>query len=477
MNARLAAPRRAAAVLLAALLIVVPACGIEPAPPPPPGDAILIVGADSFGAGFRVARLLDEAAAASGVLGRASFEVVSAPRGAPADVPPLLDQRLSRGPGVRAIVAVLGDLTALRGVDPSRPPIDTGALTDRTPRVDEVLAERAALAAAAAHAGAAFLVATAPLGRPARVETPELLTVADALRRAGPVLDLQAQFGALEDGPLFDNGFDRLDDWGHDALARALLPALLQALPPRDEEERTARLLDRALAAFAQGRADEWHELLPQVEAAAPRGARGAARRAALLSAAQGMQARAADWQAIDPGTETDVPGLALARSLLRQPTGALAPGDEGEQALAAIVEAMVGGRPEASGLAAQIVNSWPERIEAWLALQLASGTAHDWRGPARRAMHLFDRGPVAEGVAGQLLDAWPGSLDALPALVCARRPCVSMLPDGPVLRAARRHAAVGYVEVAAKTLQAADAAQRLPPSWLELLQDWNAPR
>jgi hypothetical protein len=390
--------------------------------------------------------------------------------------------RLAREPGVRAVVALLGDLTSLRGNDPSIKAYDTGALTSRTPRVPEVIAARDALAAAASRAGAAFLAAIAPLGRPTRIEVPELLVVADALRAVGPVLDLQAAFQSLEEGPLFENSFDRLDDWGHDALARALLPALLEALPPRDAEERCARLIDRALTAFAQDRAEELTALVPQVETSAPRGARLVARRAALLSALQGLQARAADWDALAATSEPDVPGLLLARMLTGRPHGSLAPADEGEMSLATVAAGAADGRPDVSALALQTVNSLPERVEAWLVLQLACDTVgprRDWRELARRNLKLFDRGPVALALAERLLDAQPAARDALPAVVCVRRQWLATLPDGPVLREARRRAAVGYVEVASDKLKraAAGVSERIPPRWRELIDAWSAPR
>jgi len=474
------AATRLACCLLVPVLVVPAACTDDAAGARDVGrDVVLLVGADTFAAGDRAARLLEEAAGTTDVLGPARFEMLTAPGGRPSDLPPLLARRLQRARDVRAVVAVLGDLTLLTGIDPSLPPHVPTALTSRVPRTDEMLAARAALAAGARAHGAAFVCATAPLGRQGRVEVPELLGVAEALRAAGPVLDLQAAFLACEDEPWFANGIDRLDEYGHDELARLLLPALLDVLPPRDEDERVARLQAEALSAFAQGRDDEWRALLPQVEATPARAPRAASRRAALLSAAEGLLARAADWAAIDAGTATDVPGLAAARALRELPPGDLQPTDPIEQAVLVVMRLIAAGSTQASDVAAAAVAESPQRLEAWVLLQLAGttiGPPRDWRGPARRTLRLFTGGPVDVAQAERLLDGWPAPLDALPALLCASRATASHLPCGPLLSTARRRAALGYTEHAAELLRPAMEQQQLPPTWRDLIERWTPP-
>jgi len=276
----LARALRGPAGLLAGLAVTLAGCGDQPAAALSGSqDVVLLVGADTFAGGDRVAQRLADAASGSDVLGPARFELLAVPGGSPADLAARLRERLARAADVRAVVAVLGDLTALTGIDPTVRLPERRELSSREPRTAEVLAARRAMADDARAAGAVFLAATAPLGRQGRVEVPELLDVARALGEAGPVVDLQAGFLARADEPLFANGIDRLDDYGHDALARELLPALLAALPPRDDDERTARLQARALEAFAQGREDEWRALLPEVQAAPARTPRAATRR------------------------------------------------------------------------------------------------------------------------------------------------------------------------------------------------------
>lgn len=465
----------ARALLAAALsLACVPAPAVRA-----PGDAILVVGANAFAGGDRALRLLQDAADATGVLGPARFELLAAPGGRPADLPPLLRERLARTSDVRAVVAVLGDLTLLDGVDPALPPREGRALTSRVPRTGEQLDAAQALRAAGEAAGAAVLLATAPLSRQARVEVPEVLPAADALRAAGPVLDLQMSFRAAEDEALFAGGADQLDAWGHDRLARELLAGLLAALPPRDADERLARVHAQAFAAFAAGD-DTWRELLPEIEAAPPGAPRSAARRAALLSAAHGLQARAADWDAITPPPGADVPGLAAARQLLARPLGDLSTSDPVEQGVVAVLQALATGGAGAAELASARVDLAPQRLEPWLLLQLAtslSGLPRDWRRPALRTLALFHPAAVPEAAATRLLADPRAALDALPALLCAARATAAQHPDGPLIDTARRRAALGFTEHAAQLLQSLDRSQRLPPEWHALAVEWAAAR
>ncbi len=444
------------------------------------GDTILVVGANAFAGGDRAVRLLQDAADTTDVLGPVRFELLAAPGGRPSDLPPLLRGRLAIAHDVRAVVAVLGDLTLLDGVDPDRPPRAGQARTSRAPRTDELLAAARALRTEGEAAGADVLLATAPLSRQARVEVPELLPAADALRAAGPVLDLQAAFRAGEDEALFAGGADRLDDWGHDRLARELLAGLLESLPPRDANERVARLHARALAACASGDDAAWRALLPEVEAAPAGPPRAAARRAALLSAAQGVEARSTDWDAIAPPAGADVPGLVAARQLLRRPLGDLATSDPVEQGVLAVLQALAAGETAAAELAGARVDLAPQRLEPWLLLQLATdlaGLPRDWRRPALRTLALYAPSAVAEATAARLLTDPRTGLDSLPALLCAARATAAHRPDGPTLDTARRRAALGYTDHAAKLLLDVDRSQRLPSEWQALAQEWGGAR
>lgn len=464
---------RAARALAASLCL---ACAPAPAARAP-ADAILLVGANAFAAGDRAVVLLQDAADATDVLGPARFELLAAPGGRPSDLSRLLRERLARARDVRAVVAVLGDLTLLDGVDPARAPREGRALTSRVPRTAELLDAARALRAQAEAAGAVVLLATAPLSRQARIEVPEILPAAEALRATGPLLDLQAAFASREDEALFAGGADHLDDWGHDRLARELLAGLLAALPPRDAGEHAARQAARALAAFSAGDEPAFRALLPEVEAAPPGPPRAAARRAALLSAAHGCEARAADWDAIAPPPGADVPGLAVARQLLGRPVGDLVTSDPVEQGVVAVLQALAAGSADAAELASARVDLAPQRLEPWLLLQLATtlaGLPRDWRRPALRTLTLFEPAAASEPAAARLLTDPRAALDALPALLCAARATAAHRPDGPLLDTARRRAALGFTENAVQLLQSLDRSQRLPSEWRELIDAWR---
>src|SRR5215510_4190169 len=94
--------------LLVALLAALPACGDRLASAQSGGpDVVLLVGADTFAGGDRVAQRLADATAASDVLGPVRFEVLAVPGGSPADLAARLRERLARAADVRAVVAVM----------------------------------------------------------------------------------------------------------------------------------------------------------------------------------------------------------------------------------------------------------------------------------------------------------------------------------------------------------------------------------
>ena len=210
------APRLTARVLSCLALSAAAAC----ARPAPPGDTLLLLGARSFGADSRAAELLDDMAAATDVLGPARFEIVRAAS------PDRFADALRGHDGLRAVIALVGDLSVLHGVDPTVWPRFEPELTSRVPDLDALDEALDRLRRAVAERGGTLVLATAPLGMQGRIEVPELLGVHAHLRERArdldvPLLDLAAHFADLDPAPLFANGIDVLDGYGDDELARA----------------------------------------------------------------------------------------------------------------------------------------------------------------------------------------------------------------------------------------------------------------
>ena len=509
--------RRVRTMRLAAWLVLAAATLTGCGPPPVPVDkgasrTILLLGCRTFGGSTRVATLLDDIAAATDVLGPTHFLVEAPPGCAPADLPVLL----GRHPEASIAIAIVGDLSVLDGVDPSQPPAALERLTSRQVPMDALREMLGRLEQTARSQGTTLLLATAPLGRQARLEVPELDAVAELVRERGAALDLARDFRALEPAPLFSNGIDRLDDFGHDELAAALYACCLQdggPLPARDAAETSARLQARALEAFHADREADFAQLAAQALASgeAPASPRHAARLAALAGAREGFAAAAPRWAAI-AGPEESVPGLALGRALLRAahygaepgaqsdpPPGREASGtvDSRDAAVsgaasplagepcdasprafeAELVEALEGLRSadgHAAELAERCVRAHPERLEAWIALQvvsLALPPVRDMRGEARRHLALCPRDTVPESLLTRVLRSWPLAVDDLPALLLASRVREGMLPTGPLLQTARRRASLGYVDHALEMLRTGLQGLRVPPAWERELQ------
>ncbi len=475
-----------AAVLL--VLATVFACMPSPAIRPEAPRTVLLLACRSFDGSDRVARVLDDMARATDVFGDTRFVVDSPPDGRSESLPALL----ARHPEASVAIAIVGDLSLLDGVDPSQPPHASGRLTDRVLRKDALLELLDHLEQTARAQDTALILASAPLGRQARVEVPELLAVAELVSKRGAHIDMAGPFIALEPALLFGNGLDLLDEYGHDAFARVLFEQCLVddgPIPARNAAERSARLQARALAAFHADRQAEFAELAAlalgdgasgPATAAAPASPRHAARLAAIASARDGLVAATPRWNAI-AGSADDVPGLALGRALVRtlpQGDGAAvrdttesvtSPGETFEAELVAAIDALRQTVSPARELATRCVEEHPERLPAWLVLQLVSlalPPIQDVRGEARRHIGLCPQDAVPEALLTRVFRQWPNPVDDLPALLLAERPWEDMSPTGPVLEMARRRAALGYVDHALEVLRDGLKGLRVPPSW-----------
>ena len=411
-------------------------------PAAPPGDTVVLLAARSFADSDRAAALLDGLVAATDVLGPARFEVVAATQARPQDFAGLLGERVAGDGGLRAVIALVGDLSVLHDVDPS---IRDRQPTELTSRVidGETLDDAVARLERATEArGGRLVLASAPLGRQGRIEVRELLAVRERFRGRPGFIDLQAAFRPLEDEKLFTNDIDRIDPAGQAVLARTVFTALCEdpgPIAPRDAAERRARALARALTHFACGRRTEAAvELAAARELAAaatgPGAMRAAVREAALVLALEGRGAAAAPLAALRTAAEPP-PGLALAARLLSDEAGGPPAAEPFEAALVAVLDAVRARDPQAAQAAKALVTEHPERVEAWMLLELAGIVASpptEVRDEARARLANVPHPVVPADIAGALLADWPRCLDALPALYLAQQPLLETLPDAP---------------------------------------------
>jgi len=427
---------RAAPALLLALVATAGGCS---RPAATPGDTLVLLASRSLADSDRALARLEHLAASTDVLGPVRFELVSAPEAGPQDFARLLDGFGDTG-GLRAVIALIGDLSALQGVDPSQPNREPATLTSRvvdTTALDEAV-ER--LARAAGRRGARLVLASAPLGRQGRVEVPELLDVSGRFAQRAGFIDLQAAFRPLEERELFSNGIDRLDSAGQELLARALFAALCEdpgPVAPRDGVERRARAQARALRCVAQGRRAEAaaelalaHQQPLGDEPASPAEARAAVRDAALALALEGPEAAARPWSRL--GSVGSTPGLALTGRLITQQAGGPPPDEPFEAGLVAAVDAVRARDPQAARRAKALVADHPQRLEAWMLLELAGIVASppiEVRAEAIEALARDPDGLVPAEAAAALLDDWPRCLNALPALYLAQQPFAEPAP------------------------------------------------
>ena len=428
--------RRAAPALLA---LVATAAGCS-RPDATPGDTIVLLASRSLAEGDRARSRLGQLAASTDVLGPVRFELVSAPEAGPQDFASLLDGLDGAG-GLRAVIALLGDLSALRDVDPSQPNRAPATLTSRV--VDTAALDQAVerLERAAGRRGARLVLASAPLGRQGRVEVPELLDVGGRFATRAGFIDLQSAFRPLEERELFSNGIDRLDPAGQELLARALFTALCEdpgPVAPRDGDERRARAQARALRCVAQGRRDEAAAALALARQqplgdtpGSPAEVRAAVRDAALTLALEGPEAAAEPWSRL--GSAKSAPGLALTGRLITQQGFDPPPDEPFEAGLVDALDAVRARDPQAARRAKQLVADHPQRIEAWMLLELAGIVASpptEVRDEARAALARDPDGLVPPEAAAALLDDWPRCLNALPALYLAQQPFAEPAPE-----------------------------------------------
>lgn len=419
----------------------------------------------------RVERLLDDIAAATDVLGPADFELVTGDSASPRSLARTLHHRRD----VRAVILLHGDLSVMRGIDPSLPPHEVAEVRQR--RIDHEDRRRGLelLETAARRTDVHLMIATAPLGRQARVEVPELAQVADDLRSRGDVLDLGAHFETLEPAQLFENGIDRPDDYGHDELARALYDVFVQdpgPLPPRDEAERAARREARALHAYLHDEHEVFLERAAEVLAESPLGPRHATRHAAMRTVIDSLEATVDAWEAIDAPPDLAVPGLAAGRSMALLEPEERPQHDAFERDLMGVVARVNALEPDAVDAAWSLVDGWPHRLEAWIVLQfasMASGRPRNHRDEAIRHLRLFPRSAVTEKLSARVLAAWPETVEHVPLLLLAQRPYTAMHPTNPYFQDARRRAWLGFNEVAVEMLDVQADGFRVPPSWRAL--------
>jgi hypothetical protein len=421
---------RAAPVLLLALVALAAGCS---RPAATAGDTIVLVASRSLADSDRAAALLERLAASTDVLGPARFELVSEPEAGPQDFARLVAGRSGAG-GLRTVIALLGDLSVLQDVDPSILNRAPATLTSRV--VDYVALDAAVeqLVRAAGQRGGRLVLASAPLGRQGRVEVPELLDVGGHFAKWPGFIDLQAVFRPHEARGLFSNGIDRLDAAGQVVLARALFAALCAdpgPVAPRDGVERRARAQARALRGLAEGRRAEAAEALASARQqplgdapASPAETRAALRDAALALALEGPEAAAKPWSRLDAAAST--PGLALTGRLITQQAGGPLPEEPFEVGLVAVLDAVRARDPQAARQAKQLVADHPQRLEAWMLLELAGIVASpptEVRDEARAALARDPDGLVPAEAAAALLDDWPRCLNVLPALYLAQQP------------------------------------------------------
>lgn len=456
------------------LLLLTVACG----PSPSGGDTIVLLGGQVFGAGDRPARLLDELARASGALGPSRFRVVGEPGDHPAD----LLARLETQDDLRAVVAVIGDLALMHEVDPNRAIAPLRSLSSRV--VDEAALVQA-LDDLADHCAArelALVLATPPLGIQGRVELPELLRVAAAVRQLArrrelPLLDLTEAFREREPGPLFEDGLVRLDPFGQDVLAGLVFDELRRepVLPPRDAAETVARRSWDALLAWAAFEED-WDRGVAGLLRAGTATGRAALIQASLSTLQLALSAPSRQrWRTIDGALVGEQLGvLAVGRALCGDAVDPV-PGADPLIAHLQRLLAVYHGAPR-EGLVAgaeALVDARPARLAPWIALETAARIEGQRRGVAREArVHLstFVAPPLSTARVEQLFSEWPATLTALPAVLLLEDAYRSFRPQGELLQRARRLDRVGRRIPARRYLLKSLRKLRVPGPWQDEL-------
>lgn len=475
-------PRPLGARLLVALLLVLaPARAQGPAPLEHPDGLIVLVAGDALADASELAATLDRVAAGTGVVGPSRFAVRSRARAAPGELVELLDGLTD----VRAVVAIVGDLGALDGVDPNEQVrterrlssriVDTQALASDLDDLREHVEERL---------DARLVLATAPLGLQGAVEVPELVELAGWLRGHAAseglaLLDLAKHFDTLRPVPLFVDGVSRLDAFGVDEVVRALWSELLiadGALPARSDAARAARDEHRALHLWARGFDEPFEALRADVLARQPHDLAGQVRQAALAALGpDGMAAGSDRWQALPAEalpTEAplpDVPGLALSLVLSGRRPDPTQCADPVEAELVRLVILLRTGNLDAAQRRADaLVATHPHRLGAWIGAEFvlrARGVGAGMRGVAK-ALGSFRTGLPSSARLMALERDWVGRLAALPALMVRARVELELTPSGPVLEGARREARWGRRALALHILDRFLSQTASPPGW-----------
>lgn len=468
---------RAAIALVLATIAPAPACDGPPAPSTT-SRVIVLLGGQTLDGSERTATRIEDLARASHVLGEAP-ELI--PLGAPNDSVSELTARLHELPEARAVFALLGDLSALPGVDPNEELRLERRLSERAWDGGQLLEDVKALSARCQELGARLILATAPLGRRARVEVPELLALHAWLARhfespgTGRVfVDLAKLFDERGGRDFFSDGVTRLDELGQDLLAETLHDLLATRetlLPPRDETEILARRDARMLLQWAAGE-DAGLQALAK-------GFRhpGLSRRASTLRAAaslavsgrrQAVKDRFAEIVAAEPDGELPA-GLTLGRRFAGEWTPAVAPRDPLEAELAGMFDTLDQRNDEDWGVAISLTHRYPHRLSAWIALEVARQRLHRGLNTlqlARQARMTF-HSPISDGRFAVIAEDWRHANSQLPLLLIAESAQVDAMPRGELLTTARRRERLGMPGHAAAFLEKRAERSSYPPEWL----------
>ncbi len=460
-------------------------------------DTILLVGGRSFGESQHVADALNGMLAASGVLGPSRVALLP---GWEANDEGLSEQ-FAKGPTPRALFVIVGNLSILQNIDPSRPiPTAPKELSSREIDLAALGRQLDELVMAAGRMDTPLVFVTAPLGKQGRLETPELLSVAQALRTRSPLLDLAADFRERENLALFENGVDSLNAWGREAAARRLFDALCRdetLVPARTQAERAARASQRALSAWAQADHEAFERLTAEALEFAAETPNEAGRHAALRTARDGLRNSAQHWLAVGEGTrptlEGSVPGLAVARLLLGPPEAALHSDDPFEQQFLHVASQLAAGQTGAAARASrEQVSTTPHRVESWIALQIAAlvtdsntqDTLVEIGGPspeeALASVGLVTSGPLSLARQADLISMGWQAAELLPVTLTVEAPFRHLEPHGPAQAALHRRFGI-KMRHSALNLWAHDVRGALvPPAWkdaLEQLRGGRSPR
>jgi hypothetical protein len=466
-----------AGILLTGLSFAAP----EPLLPVPPQDHILLVGGRTFAGGSRVEETLNAMAAASGVIGDSRFALLSEADFARKNFAAIL----KTWGKPRAILAVVGDLSYMKGIDPTVGiPVNQNVLSSRKINEARLATAMDRLEANARLHKVPLVFVTAPLGKQGRVETPELLRVARAVRERDSTLDLQALFQERESTPLFLNGIDILDNFGHEETARLIFKEICSPnslLPARTDEERQARATQRALDAWMA--ADE-----SGFEAAAKEALRststttlGKVRQAAVYTARDGFKASWRRWASIDSEESQSAPlGLTLALALSRRAPASLTSSHPFEAKLLAVAKLILSNnRTEAWNSSQELIAQYPHRPEAWIISKIASRTAHqqDVMSDAQFFLTLEAMGwqPIAKNRVLEALQTESGATMSLPVMLIASAPYETLTPTGPALEQCRRTYQMGLRGEALRKWKRDTSDLLVPPAWHDTIDQMKA--